>query len=84
MSWLPYRLAHRAVATPVLHTLSSCMMQDCALARRALRSTLRPEIGEGFFADHGVGIVIGQTAVLGEERYARTMDVTLWRCDARR
>ncbi len=60
-------LAHR-FAHPLwhagLHTLSRLIMQ----ATRWLTGIeIHPaaKIGEGFFADHGMGIVIGQTAVLG-------------------
>ena len=60
---LAYRLAHPLWQVG-LHTLSRFIMQT---ARWLTGIEIHPaaEIGEGFFADHGVGIVIGQTAILG-------------------
>ena len=61
-------LAHR-IAHPLwragLQTLSRFIMQT---ARWLTGIEIHPaaEIGEGFFADHGMGIVIGQTAILGK------------------
>ena len=61
-------LAHR-FAHPLwragLHTLSRFIMQT---ARWLTGIEIHPaaEIGGGFFADHGMGIVIGQTAILGK------------------
>ena len=58
-------LAHR-LAHPLwrlgLHTLSRFIMQT---ARWLTGIEIHPaaEIGGGFFADHGMGIVIGQTAI---------------------
>lgn len=61
---LVHRLAH-PLWKAGLHTLSRLMMQ---IARWLTGIEIHPaaEIGEGFFADHGMGIVIGQTAVLGK------------------
>ena len=60
---LAYRLAH-PLWRAGLHTLSRLIMQT---ARWLTGIEIHPaaEIGEGFFADHGMGIVIGQTAILG-------------------
>lgn len=61
-------LAHR-IAHPLwnvgLHTVSRLIMQ---IARLLTGIEIHPaaKIGKGFFADHGMGIVIGQTAVLGD------------------
>lgn len=61
---LAHRLAH-PLWRAGLHTLSRFIMQT---ARWLTGIEIHPaaEIGEGFFADHGMGIVIGQTAVLGK------------------
>ena len=61
---LAYRLAHPLWQVG-LHTLSRFIMQT---ARWLTGIEIHPaaEIGEGFFADHGIGIVIGQTAILGK------------------
>ena len=61
---LAHRLAHPLWRVG-LHTLSRFIMQ---LARWLTGIEIHPaaEIGEGFFADHGMGIVIGQTATLGK------------------
>ena len=60
---LAYRLAH-PLWRAGLHTLSRFIMQS---ARWLTGIEIHPaaEIGEGFFADHGMGIVIGQTSILG-------------------
>ena len=61
-------LAHR-LAHPLwwagLHTMSRLITQT---ARLLTGIEIHPaaQIGEGFFADHGMGIVIGQTAILGK------------------
>ena len=59
-----HRLAH-PLWNAGLHTVSRLMMQ---IARWLTGIEIHPaaRIGKGFFADHGMGIVIGQTAVLGE------------------
>ena len=61
---LAHRLAHPLWLVG-LHTLSRFIMQ---IARWLTGIEIHPaaEIGEGFFADHGMGIVIGQTAILGK------------------
>ena len=61
---LAHRLAHPLWRVG-LHTLSRFIMQT---ARWLTGIEIHPaaEIGEGFFADHGMGIVIGQTAILGK------------------
>ena len=61
---LAHRLAHPLWQVG-LHTLSRFIMQ---IARWLTGIEIHPaaEIGEGFFADHGMGIVIGQTAILGK------------------
>ena len=61
---LAHRLAHPLWRVG-LHTLSRFIMQT---ARLLTGIEIHPaaEIGEGFFADHGMGIVIGQTAILGK------------------
>ena len=61
---LAHRLAHPLWRVG-LHTLSRFIMQT---ARWLTGIEIHPaaEIGEGFFADHGMGIVIGQTATLGK------------------
>ena len=61
---LAHRLAH-PLWRAGLHTLSRFIMQT---ARWLTGIEIHPaaEIGGGFFADHGMGIVIGQTAVLGK------------------
>lgn len=61
---LAYRLAH-PLWNFGLHTFSRLIMQ---IARWLTGIEIHPaaQIGAGFFADHGMGIVIGQTAILGQ------------------
>lgn len=58
-----HRLAH-PLWNAGLHTISRLIMQ---IARWLTGIEIHPaaKIGAGFFADHGMGIVIGQTATLG-------------------
>lgn len=61
---LRYRLAHRlyGLGAPTLARLVS------EVAHSATGIDIHPgaEIGEGFFIDHGTGVVIGETAVIGK------------------
>lgn len=61
---IAHRLAH-PLWNAGLQTISRLMMQ---IARWLTGIEIHPaaQIGKGFFADHGMGIVIGQTAILGE------------------
>jgi serine O-acetyltransferase len=58
-----YRLAH------VLHTLKipflPRMMSEYAHSKTGIEIHPGAEIGENFFIDHGTGIVIGETAIIG-------------------
>ncbi|MCF8031971.1 MAG: serine acetyltransferase [Desulfarculaceae bacterium] len=59
-----YRLAHRMrhLKVPLLPR----MMSEYAHAKTGIDIHPGAEIGESFFIDHGTGVVIGETAVLGQ------------------
>ncbi|MCB2225416.1 MAG: serine acetyltransferase [Desulfarculaceae bacterium] len=59
-----YRLAHRMrhLEVPLLPR----MMSEYAHAKTGIDIHPGAEIGESFFIDHGTGVVIGETAVLGQ------------------
>ncbi|TGO06000.1 serine O-acetyltransferase EpsC [Serinibacter arcticus] len=62
-----HRLAHRLwTVSPVLHPLGRAVSQ---LARFATGIEIHPgaTIGPRLFIDHGMGVVIGETAVLGAD-----------------
>ena len=58
-----YRLAHCLIHLDV--PLLPRMMSEWAHAKTGIDIHPMAEIGESFFIDHGTGVVIGQTAVLG-------------------
>ena len=64
LAMIHYRLAHRlyALELPLLARIVS------ELAHGATGIDIHPgaKIGAGFFIDHGTGVVIGETAVIGE------------------
>lgn len=77
-SWLEILLCHTPLHAVVLHRLAHWLHSRLGLrlAARILAMLSRfwtgveihpgARIGRGFFLDHGAGVVIGETAVLGE------------------
>ena len=63
--WL-YRLAHHLWRHPVLRLPARMLSQ---LARAATGVEIHPGavLGRRFFIDHGMGVVIGETAVVGDD-----------------
>jgi len=61
-----YRLAHRLWLNPAYRLPSRLLSQ---LARAATGVEIHPgaTIGRRFFIDHGMGVVIGETAVVGDD-----------------
>jgi serine O-acetyltransferase len=62
-----YRLCHKLwVTNPVLHPLARVVSQ---FARFLTGVEIHPgaEIGRRFFIDHGMGVVIGETAEIGDD-----------------
>ena len=58
-----YRIAHELSVRQV--PLIPRIMSECAHARTGIDIHPGAEIGEGFFIDHGTGVVIGETTVIG-------------------
>ncbi len=61
-----YRLTHRLWRTPAYRLVASVVSQ---LARTVTGVEIHPaaRIGRRFFIDHGMGVVIGETAVVGDD-----------------
>jgi serine O-acetyltransferase len=58
-----YRIAHELWIRQV--PLIPRIMSECAHARTGIDIHPGAEIGENFFIDHGTGVVIGETSVIG-------------------
>jgi len=58
-----YRIAHELYIRQV--PLIPRIMAECAHARTGIDIHPGAEIGESFFIDHGTGVVIGETSIIG-------------------
>jgi serine O-acetyltransferase len=63
--WL-YRLAHRWWRAPGLR-LAARLLSQAARAATGVEIHPGARIGRRFFIDHGMGVVIGETAVIGDD-----------------
>ncbi len=59
-----YRIAHELGVRQV--PLIPRIMSECAHARTGIDIHPGARIGEGFFIDHGTGVVIGETTIIGD------------------
>jgi serine O-acetyltransferase len=59
-----YRIAHELYLTDV--PLIPRIMAECAHARTGIDIHPGATIGKNFFIDHGTGVVIGETSIIGE------------------
>lgn len=59
-----YRIAHELYLQQV--PLIPRIMTECAHARTGIDINAGATIGKNFFIDHGTGVVIGETAVIGD------------------
>lgn len=72
-AWLGARGFHMLAAHRVAHRLWTGGRRDIAIAFKAAAATLGADIhpaariGRGIFLDHGIGVVVGETAVIGDE-----------------
>ncbi len=72
-AWLGARGFHMLTAHRVSHRLWTGGRRDLAVAFKAAAATLGADIhpaariGRGIFLDHGIGVVIGETAVVEDE-----------------
>src|SRR4030065_2746867 len=60
----PYRIAHELYVKEV--PLIPRIMTECAHARTGIDIHPGEKIGRNFFIDHGTGVVIGETSVIGD------------------
>jgi len=60
-----YRVAHQLYRLGI--PLIPRMLSTCAKVWTGVEIHPAAEIGEGFFIDHGVGVVIGETAKVGKD-----------------
>ena len=59
-----YRLAHRLYLKK--RYFAARMISQCTARRTGIEIHPGAKIGKGFFIDHGTGVVIGETSLIGE------------------